>query len=98
MNGVPDGFPVEQDKVEKMLPDLILALSDDHMLASETMLSSMAQRFARLGTVNSEPVRNPSEAQRLIEDLFLCENTEFTGSGHRIMSVLTEEQIDKMLN
>ena len=98
VNGVPDGFPVEQDKVEKMLPDLILALSDDHMLASETMLSSMAQRFARLGTVNSEPVRNPAEAQRLIEDLFLCENTEFTGSGHRIMSVLTEEQIDKMLN
>ena len=98
VNGVPEGFPDDPDKVSEMLPDLILALSDDHVSAGRSMLSALADRFARLGSVNSSPVKTPAEAQRLIDDLFLCENSEFTNSGHRIMSVLSEDELAKMFN
>ena len=98
VNGVPEGFPTGQDKIEKMIPDLVLALSDDHVSSADNMLSSVAGRFARLGAVNSVPVRTPAEAQRLIDDLFSCENTEFTESGRRIMTVLPEDDLLKMFN
>lgn len=96
VNGVPQGFSTAPEDVEKMLPELIMALSDDHLSASEGMLSSLAGRLAWLGSVNSNPVRTQVEAQRLIDGLFACTNTEFTESGHRIVSVLTEDEIAKM--
>ena len=96
VKGVPEGYSTEPDSVEKLIPDLILALSDDHVSARENMISVLAGRFARLGAVNSAPVRTPLEAQRLIDDLFACSNTEFTDSGHRIMSVLPEDDIAGM--
>ena len=98
VNGVPEGYATDEAGIEKMLPDLILALSDDHVSAQQNMISSMADRFARLGAMNSLPVRGQAEAQRLIDDLFSCENTEFTNSGHRIITVLPEDDIAKMFN
>ena len=98
VKGVPEGYPTDEAGVEKMLPDLILALSDDHVSARQDMLSSLADRFARLGAVSGSPVRTPIEAQRLIDDLFACGNTEFTNSGHRIMTVLSEDDIMKLLD
>ena len=98
VRGVPEGYSTEEPDVEKMLPDLILALSDDHVSARQDMLSAMADRLARLGSLNSAPVRTQTEAQRLVDDLFSCGNTEFTNSGHRIMTVLSEEDILKLFN
>ena len=98
VHGVPEGFPSDSGKVEKMIPDLILALSDDHVSADADMLSSIADRFARLASVNSDAVRTNVEAQRLIDDLFRCGNTEYTNSGHRILSVPSEDQLNKMFN
>lgn len=96
VEGVPQGLSTDSADVGKMIPDLILALSDDHVSARENMLSALAERFAKLCSMNSVPVRSQIEAQRLIEDLFACGNTEFTNSGHRIMSVLTDEELSKM--
>ena len=76
-------------------------VSDGDTLTPSTspdMLSSLADRFARLGAVSGSPVRTPIEAQRLIDDLFACGNTEFTNSGHRIMTVLSEDDIMKLLD
>ena len=98
VNGVPEGFSTDQGQIEKMIPDLILALSDDHVSACENMFSAMAERFARLGAMNSTPVRSSIEAQRLIDDLFSCENPEFTPSGHRTVSILSETDITRMFS
>lgn len=96
VDGVPQGFSTDPANVEQMLPDLILALSDDHSSAAADILSALAERFAKLGSTNAAPVRSPAEAQHLIDDLFSCENTEYTNSGHRIMSVLTEDELNSM--
>ncbi len=95
VNGVPEGYSAEAGKVETMVGDLILILSEDHSALPEMMTANMASHFARLGALSGDPVTNPMEAQRLIDELFACENAEYTSSGRRTMSLIPVEEIDK---
>ena len=78
-----------------MIGDLLLILAEDHSALPEMMTANMASRFARLGAFSGDPVTNPMEAQRLIEQLFACENAEYTSTGRRIMSLIPIEEIDR---
>ena len=95
VNGVPEGYSAEPGKVQTMIGDLLLILSEDHSALPEMMAANMASRFARLGAFSCDPVTNPMEAQRLIEQLFACENAEYTSTGRRVMSLIPVEEIDK---
>ncbi len=95
VNGVPEGYSAESGKVQTMVGDLLLILSEDHSALPEMMAANMASRFARLGALSGDPVTNPMEAQRLIEQLFACENAEYTSTGRRVMSLIPVEEIDK---
>lgn len=95
VNGVPEGYSVEPGKVQVMVSDLAVALSDDHSSLPETMVSVMAERFARIGAAGDDGRISVMEAQRLIDSLFACENAEYTSSGHRIMSIMPIDEIEK---
>ena len=43
----------------------------------------------------SGPVTNPIEAQRLMDQLFACENSEYTASGRRIITIIPIEEIER---
>ena len=60
------------------------------------MESSLAEKFARLGAAESEPVGSMHDAAKLIEALFACENAEFTPSGKRIITDMSIEQMEKL--
>ncbi len=95
VNGVPEGYSAEAGKVQTMIGDLLLILSEDHSALPEMMAANMASKFARLGSLSGDSVTNPMEAQRLIEQLFACENAEYTSTGRRVMSLIPIEEIDK---
>ena len=95
VNGVPEGYSAEPGKVQTMVGDLMLALSDDHTSLGAMMVSSMAEKFARLGASSSDGIPSGIEAQRLIDSLFACENAEYTSSGHKILSLLSTEELEK---
>ena len=95
VNGVPEGYSADAGKVQTMIGDLLLLLSEDHSALEEVMAANMASRFARLGAFNAESVTNPAEAQRLMEQLFACENPEYTGAGRRIVSIMPMDDIDR---
>ncbi|MBO5420295.1 MAG: DNA mismatch repair endonuclease MutL [Bacteroidales bacterium] len=95
VNGVPEGYSAEAGKVQTMINDLMLILSEDHNALAEMMSANMAEKFSRLGAANAEKVSNPSEAQRLIDQLFACENPEYTSSGRKIVSIVTIDEIEK---
>lgn len=95
VNGVPDGFSCESGKVQKMIADIIFILTEDHGSLSETMHSSMAEKFAVLGAMSAKQPSSPYEAQRLIDSLLACSNAEFTSRGKRIISIITVDDIDK---
>ena len=95
VNGVPEGYSAEAGKVQSMVSDLLLILSDDHNALPEVMTANLASRFAMLGALKCDPVTNPVEAQRLIDQLFSCSNTEFTSTGRRIITIIPVDEIDK---
>ena len=95
VNGVPEGYSAEAGKVQSMVADLLLILSDDHAALPEMMTANMASRFAMLGALKCDPVTNPVEAQRLIDRLLSCTNAEFTSTGRRIITIIPIDEIEK---
>ena len=95
VNGVPEGYSAEAGKVQTMIGDLLLILTEDHNALPEMMMANMASKFARLGALSSDQLTNPAEAQRLIDSLFACENPEYTSAGRRVVSIIPIEDIDK---
>jgi DNA mismatch repair protein MutL len=95
VNGVPEGYSTEAGKVHTMVGDLTLILADDHGSLPETMVQSLAQKFAVLGASGGEKLSSPTEAQRLLDALLSSTNPEFTSSGRRIISILPLDEIDK---
>jgi DNA mismatch repair protein MutL len=95
VNGVPEGYSAEAGKVETMVGDLLLILAEDHNALPEMLVANMASKFAKLGSLSGDPLTNPAQAQRLIDQLFACENPEYTASGRKVMSLMSIEEIDK---
>lgn len=95
VNGVPEGYSAEAGKVQTMIGDLLLILSDDHSALPEMVTANMASKLARLGALAADTLTNPVQAQRLIDNLFACENPEYTASGRKTMSMILTEEIDK---
>lgn len=95
VNGVPEGYSCEPGKVQQMVQDLLLILSDDTSGVPEVVRAAMASKFATLGSVNAEPPRNALEAQQLIDSLFACDNAELTASGKKITAVMSTDDLEK---
>ena len=95
VNGVPEGYSAEAGKVQSMIADMLLILSEDHNALPEMMTANMASRFARLGALSCDSVTNPMEAHRLIESLLSCGNPEYTSNGRRIISLMGTDELDR---
>ena len=95
VNGVPEGYSAEAGKVQTMIGDLLLVLSEDCSALPEMMMANMASRLARLGAFSGDSVKNPAEAQALIDTLFQCENPEYTSAGKKVVSIIPVDEIDK---
>ena len=96
VNGVPEGFSGEQGKVEMMVQDLLLILSDDSVSLPGVMESAMAEKIALLGASSQERLTSPMEARALIDALLSSSSPELTISGKKTMVVLPMTQIDKL--
>ena len=95
VNGVPEGYSVEAGKVQTMIGDLLLVLSEDHSALEEVMTANLASGLARIGSCSSDTIANPQDAQRLIDSLFACSNAEYTNSGRRIVSIIPLDELEK---
>jgi len=95
VNGVPEGFSCEQSKVEALMADVLIALTEDHSSLPGMMESSMAGKFAAIGARGGKNMTSPVEAQRLIDSLFGCENSEYTPKGHKTMTIIATDEVDK---
>ena len=95
VNGVPEGYSAEAGKIQTMIGDLLLILAEDHGALEEMMAANMAAKFARSGSLSGDSVTNPEEAQRLIDNLFACGNSEYTGNGRRIITIIQMDEIEK---
>ncbi|MCR5560589.1 MAG: DNA mismatch repair endonuclease MutL [Bacteroidales bacterium] len=95
VNGVPEGLSCEPGKVEQMVQDMVLILSDSPAGGmQDTVAAVTAAKFATLESIGFS-VSGPTDAQALLDSLFSCENAELTPSGRRIISIISIEELDK---
>ncbi len=95
VNGVPEGFSNEAGKVQSMVGDLLLLLSDESASLPGVMESARARAFAALGASSAGEITSPAAAQALLDSLFSCDTPEFTPGGRRIIAGIPMGDIDK---
>uniref|UniRef100_UPI0040258673 DNA mismatch repair endonuclease MutL n=1 Tax=Candidatus Cryptobacteroides bacterium TaxID=3085639 RepID=UPI0040258673 len=96
VNGVPEGYSCEAGKIETMVSDLLLILSDDSSSLPGVMEAAMAEKIALLGASSCDPLASPMEARHLLDTLLSSSNPELTGNGKRIMAIMTSAQVEKL--
>lgn len=96
VNGVPEGYSCEAGKIQTMVSDLLLILSDDSSSLPGVMEASMAEKIALLGASSCDPLASPMEARHLLDTLLSSSNPELTGNGKRIMAIMTSAQVEKL--
>lgn len=96
VNGVPEGYSCEAGKIQTMVSDLLLILSDDSSSLPGVMETSMAEKIALLGASSCDPLASPMEARHLLDTLLSSSNPELTGNGKRIMAIMTSAQVEKL--
>lgn len=96
VNGVPEGYSCEAGKIQTMVSDLLLILSDDSSSLPGVMEAAMAEKIALLGASSCDPLASPMEARHLLGTLLSSSNPELTGNGKRIMAIMTSAQVEKL--
>lgn len=96
VNGVPEGYSCETGKIQTMVSDLLLILSDDSSSLPGVMEAAMAEKIALLGASSCDPLASPMEARHLLDTLLSSSNPELTGNGKRIMAIMTSAQVEKL--
>ena len=97
VNGMPEGFQVDQSSVESAMADVLIILSEGGTGLQEMMESSMAEKFARMAAAGCKDTETSAEASSLIDSLYSSSNPEFTPGGRRTMRLLTSDDIEKMI-
>ena len=95
VGGVPEGYSCEPGKIEQLVGDLLLILSDSSRELEEVMRQKTAAKFAMLASANAEVPATPAAVAHLLDTLFSSDNAEFTPNGKRIISVMGAEEIEK---
>lgn len=96
VGGVPEGFSCESGQVEKLVSDIMYILSEDAGGLPDIMDQRIAGKIAALEASGAAPLSSHAEAGRIIDTLFACENPELTPRGHRILSIISLGDIDKL--
>lgn len=95
VNGMPEGFQVDQNSVEEAMAEVLIALSDNHTALPGMMESAMAEKFAKMAASEGKPIETVSAAKSLTDSLFACSNSEYTSNGRKIMTIMTIDDIEK---
>lgn len=95
VNGVPQGYSAEEGKIRKMVADLEMVLTDVPAVLPQTVLGSLAEKFAILGASHGDGVTTPAAARQLLDALLKTENPERTSGGKKILAVIPQEELDK---
>jgi hypothetical protein len=81
--------------VEALMADVLIAITETGTATLAGMMeSSMAEKFAKMGSARGEKITSAQQARKLIDTLFGCSNAEFTSSGLKILSIIPLGEID----
>ena len=98
VNGVPDGFSTDPDKVQALMADILVALSEDSRSLPGMMESATAERLASAGARQTAAISTQQQAQSLVDSLLQSSNSEFASRGKRIIAMITPDDLSRNSN
>ena len=90
------GAPSEQANPVAVVQQMVESVKQQDGGHTDALHHQLALVLARSNAIEVGEVLSPVQMETLIGDLFQCENPNLSPSGKTILSILQQEQIDKM--
>lgn len=95
INSVPGG--TENIDIARLLQNIIDETKENFSNILEDMQNSLSLSLARNSAITQGQVLTNGEMEGLVNDLFACKTVNYTPDGKRILCILKQEEIEKML-
>ena len=92
INGVPAGL--EGLNIINLVQEMISTAHEKGVSVKEDINKSLATSLAHNAAIPAGQVLSNQEMEALINDLFACENVNYTPSGKVIIAVLKQQDIE----
>lgn len=95
VNGVPAG--IEGLNISVLIGDMVASTLEDSRSMSEEIDKALALSLARNAAIPHGQVLGNEEMENLVNELFACNNVNYTPTGKTILTILKQLDIEKML-
>ncbi len=94
VNGIPAGL--EGLNVPNLIQQMVVNVDSQEMSLKEKVDQSLALTMAGQAAIPQGQVLNNDEMETLVNDLFACENVNYTPDGKTIVAILPQKDIEQM--
>lgn len=95
VNGIPAG--IEGLNISALVGDMVASTLEDGSSVSEEIDKALALSLARNAAIPHGQVLGNEEMENLVNELFACNNVNYTPTGKTILTILKQLDIEKML-
>lgn len=95
VNGIPAG--IEGLNISSLVGDMVASTLEDGTSVNEEIDKALALSLARNAAIPYGQVLGNEEMENLVNELFACNNVNYTPTGKTILTILKQLDIEKML-
>lgn len=95
VNGIPAG--IEGLNISALVGDMVASTLEDGTSVNEEIDKALALSLARNAAIPHGQVLGNEEMENLVNELFACNNVNYTPTGKTILTILKQLDIEKML-
>ena len=95
VNGIPAG--IEGLNISALVGDMVASTLEDGSSVNEEIDKALALNLARNAAIPHGQVLGNEEMENLVNELFACNNVNYTPTGKTILIILKQLDIEKML-
>ncbi len=94
VNGIPAGL--EGLNIPNLIQQMVVNVDSQETSLKEKVDQSLALTMASQAAIPQGQVLNNDEMETLVNDLFACENVNYTPDGKTIVAILSQKDIEQM--
>ena len=95
VNAIPSGL--EGINVERLIHDMLATAKEKGAGVKESVNHKLALSLARHAAVPQGQVLSNQEMESIVNELFACENVNYTPDGKNVLCILKQQEIDHLL-
>ena len=95
INAVPSGL--EGINMVSLLQEMIAGAAEKNMSIKDDVYHSLAMSLARNAAIPRGQVLSNEEMDNVVNMLFACSNVNYTPDGKNVLSILSQQEIDRIL-